>query len=376
MNWVSTIAQTSSTRLLPEPASANAASTDWMFMFIWYLSAFFFVLIIALMVIFAWRYRRKHPEQHATGTATHSTALELAWGLPPLVIVIFIFWVSLGGFMEFAAPHANAKRIDVVGKMWNWQFTYTLPEGGTYTDPQLHIPVGVPIELVITSTDVIHSVFIPAFRIKKDAVPGKYNRIWFTAEKAGEYELYCTEYCGTSHSSMVTRVIAHEAGGYEQWLAEASRAAFAELPDDLYAEWLKIDSEDAHEAFKEKLRNTEIEGVSSDAVVEMAEKLKPAYIEGEALYLKKGCNQCHTLDGAPATGPTWQGLWMNERTFVDGGSAVADENYLIESILYPKKHVVANYNNVMPEYPGDPQAERTKREVDAIIQFIRSLEDE
>jgi len=375
MTWVTTIAQNTSTALLPEPASENAASTDWMFMFIWYLSAFFFVLIIALMVIFAWRYRRRHPEQQPTGRATHSTALELAWGLPPLVIVIFIFWVSLGGFMEFSVPHANAKRIDVRAWRWAWEFQYTLPEGGAYRDPILHIPVDTPIELVMTSDDVIHSLFIPAFRIKKDTVPGKYNRIWFTADTPGTYDLYCTEYCGTSHSAMVSKVVVHEPGGYEKWLAEASRAAFAELPDDLYNEWLQIDSDEAHAEFVEKLKTAEIEGVGADELVSMAEKLKPAYIEGEALYKKKGCSQCHSLDGSPGTGPTWQGLWMKTRVFTDGGEATADENYLAEAILYPKKTIVSGYNNVMPEYPGDPTEVRTKREVDAIIQFIRSLEE-
>jgi cytochrome c oxidase subunit 2 len=368
MNWALTIANLG--RPLPEAASENAASTDWMFLFIWYLSAFFFVLIIALMLFFAFRYRRKHPEQEATGTATHSTFLELAWGLPPLFIVIFIFWVSLGGYMQFSVPMANAKRIDVRAWRWAWEFTYQLPEGGTYGDPQLHIPVDTPIELVMTSDDVIHSLFIPAFRIKKDTVPGKYNRIWFKADKPGTYDLYCTEYCGTSHSAMLSTVVVHEAGGYEKWLAEASRAAFAELDDERYAEWLKIDSAEAHDQFVEKLN------VSGDeALVKIAEKLKPAFIEGEALYKKKGCSQCHSLDGTPGSGPSWKGLWGKTRVFQDGGEAVADENYLTEAILYPKKHVVSGYNNVMPEYPGDPQEVRTKREVDAIIQFIRSLDE-
>ncbi len=355
--------------LLPGDASANAAGVDWLFMFIWYLSAFFFVLIIALMVLFAWKYRRRNPEQFATGTVTHNTPLELAWSLPPLIIVIFIFWAGLGGFVEISNPYANAKRIDVRAWKWNWEFQYKLPDGNIYRDPALHVPVGTPIELVISSDDVIHSLFIPHFRVKKDAVPGKFNRLWFTPTEPGEYPLYCTEYCGTQHSAMLSRVVVHPPGGFEQWLAEASRALWAELPEEQYQQWAAIESKEAFDAFKQKLSE------QSEEMAEKAEDLKPPFVVGEELYAQRGCKQCHSLDGSSGQGPTWKGLWMNKRVFTDGSEKVADENYLREAILYPKQEVVNGYSNVMPEYPLKANNPRTEREIAAIISYIRSLED-
>lgn len=354
--------------MLPKPASENAPSYDILFDFIWwYISAFFFFLIIALMIFFAWKYRRKDTQQAATGKATHSTPLEIAWSLPPLLIVMVIFYAGLWGFADIANPYANAKRIDVNAWKWNWEFLYQLPDGNVYSDPALHVPVNTPIEIVLNSKDVIHSFYVPHFRVKKDAVPGKFNRTWFTATEPGEYPLYCAEYCGTKHSAMLSRVIVHEAGGFEKWLADSSRAVWAELSDELYAQWASIDSAEKHEAFVAKL--SEI----SPEMAEKAKSLKAPFVVGEELYATRGCKQCHSVDGAMGQGPTWKGLWTKTRVFADGQQAVADENYLRESILYPKAHVVQGYNNVMPEYPGKPHDPKTEREVGAIIAYIRSL---
>ena len=358
--------------MLPGRASQNAAQHDMLFDFIWwYVSAFFFFLIIALMVFFAWKYRRVNPKQKATGTATHSTPLEIAWSLPPLVIVMIMFYAGIWGFADIANPYANAKRIDVRAWKWNWEFQYQLPDGNIYRDPALHVPVNTPIEIVMSSDDVIHSMYVPHFRVKKDVVPGKFNRVWFTAIEPGEYPLYCAEYCGTKHSAMLSHVIVHPAGEFEQWLAKASRAIWAELSDELYAEWKSIDSLEKHEAFVAKLS-----GISEE-MAEKAKDLKPPFAVGQELYKARGCSQCHSVNGSVGQGPTWKGLWLKKQVFTDGREvAAADENYIRESILFPKSHVVQGYNNVMPEYPGKPNDLKTEREIGAIIAYIRSLAGE
>ncbi len=355
--------QAEGSALLPPSASTNAPGVDWLFLFIWYVSVFFFVLIIALMAYFAWKYRRRTPEQQPRSRMTHSTPLELAWTIPPLLIVIFIFWVGLGGFAEIDNPYANAKRIEVLGYKWNWQFTYTLPNGSTYSDPALHIPVDQPIELVITSQDVIHSVFIPAFRVKRDAVPGKYNRLWFEANKIGEYPLYCTEYCGTQHSSMLSKVVVHPPGEFEVWLEKASAAPFEDLDDQWYERWRSIQSSEQYETFRAELL------AQTEWTEEDVEPLKPPFVIGEELYTSKGCQQCHSLDGTRLTGASWKGLWQKQRVFTDGTTAVADENYLRTSILRPQAKIVETYGANMPSYQG----QLTDRQIDAIIAFIRSL---
>mgnify|MGYP006271042475 CR=1 FL=1 len=355
--------------ILPDPASTNAKPTDDLMSFIMSVTAFFFLLNIALMVIFAIRYRRRTADQRPTGTATHSTLLEIGWSLPPLIIVMAIFWLGMTGYTSISAPAANAKQIDVRAWTWNWEFTYALPEGNVFRSPELHVPVDTPVQLTMRSDDVIHSLFIPAFRVKKDAVPGRFNKVWFTADKVGTFPIFCTEYCGTGHSSMVTQVVVHPPGEFDVWLAEASRAVWAELPDDLYQKWKSVESEAAFDDFVAMI------GEDHPALAQKAEDLKPPFVVGEELYSAKGCNQCHSLDGSSGRGPTWKGLWRKERVFTDGSREVADAEYLREAILWPNRDIVVGYNAVMPEYPGTPTETRTEREVDALIAFIRKLQD-
>lgn len=355
--------------IFPDPASTNAGPTDSLMSFIMSVTAFFFILNIALMVIFAVRYRRKTPDQRPTGKATHSTLLEIGWSLPPLIIVMVIFWLGMAAYTSISAPSANAKQINVRAWTWNWEFQYQLPEGNVFRSGELHVPVDTPIELTMSSDDVIHSLFIPAFRVKKDAVPGRFNKIWFTADKPGTYPIYCTEYCGTGHSSMVTRIVVHPPGEFDVWLNEAARAVWAELPEDLYEQWKAIESKDQFDQFV-----TQVTDENPD-FAEKAEDLKPPFVVGEELYSAKGCNQCHSLDGSSGRGPTWQGLWQNERVFTDGSKEVADAEYLHEAILYPNRDIVVGYNAVMPEYPGAKDSPRTRREIDAIVSYIKRLEE-
>jgi cytochrome c oxidase subunit 2 len=179
---------------------------------------FFFVLIVALMVAFVVRYRRRPGREDAEDSAHHSTALELTWTLIPIAIVVFIFAWGFKVYLDLNTPPANSYEILVTGQKWKWLFTY--PNG--HVDENLHVPLDTPVRLVMTSEDVIHGFYIPAFRLKRDVVPGRYVKVWFRAIKPGEYQIYCTQYCGTGHSDMWAKVVVHEPGGFERWLDEAS----------------------------------------------------------------------------------------------------------------------------------------------------------
>lgn len=351
---------------MPEVASDQAEASDPLMHFITGLSAFFFVLIIAVMVWFAFKYRRREPGQEATSQASHSNLLEVAWSLPPLIIVMVIFFVGLRGFVTMANPSANIIRVDVTAKKWTWGFSY--PGYKLENHPELLLPKGVPVEVVIRSDDVLHSLFIPAFRTKKDAVPGQYNRVYFTPTRSGTFPIFCAEYCGTSHSTMLSRVIVYDTK--EEWLKavdDAARLPFKELPDELFEQWLAIGSAEQFDAFKEKV--VALGGDWPDRVGKMV----PPAVRGEKLSTQHGCKTCHSSDGSRLTGPTWKDLYQLERTFDNGSKAAADENYLRESILYPNRKIVATYGKgQMPQFQGV----LNEREVDAIIAYIRTLKEE
>ncbi len=311
-----TIAPGKGTFWLPPEASTVAPHTDAVFYFIYWVSVFFFILIAGLLVYFVIRYRQRTAGQRAAGTATGHTALEITWTGIPVVLVGIMFYMGFRGFMDLVNPPADAKTIYVLGQKWSWNFTY--PNG--HNDAELHVPVGVPVRLVLTSNDVIHSFYVPAFRIKKDALPGRYTTAWFNATRTGEFAALCTQYCGTGHSDMITRVVVHEPGMYEKWLEEAS------------------------DPFKTRT---------------LAEV-------GQMLYTRR-CSSCHSTDGTRRTGPSFQGLFNRTVTFTDGSTATADENYIHDRIVEPHRKVVAGYDPVMPTFRGQLR----DREITAIIEYIK-----
>jgi cytochrome c oxidase subunit 2 len=193
-------------------------------------------------------------------------------------------------------------------------------------DSELHVPIDRDVRIIIQSVDVLHSLYIPAFRTKMDAVPGRYSDLWFRATKAGEYPVFCAEYCGTSHSDMIAKAVVHEAGGYDKWL----------------------------------------EGIG-EILKKEASKDPAAY--GEKLYNKQGCKTCHTVDGSTLVGPTWKGLWGATRTLADGTSVEADENYILQSINDPTSQVVEGFPPSMPTYKGQMK----DWELNALIEYIKSL---
>jgi cytochrome c oxidase subunit II len=303
---------------MPAQATESAGRVDLLFDFILGVSAVFFLLIVTLMVVFVVRYRRsRQPEP--LPSPSHNTWLEVIWTAIPVMIVLVIFGWGFVVFLDINTAPADAYEVQVTGQKWKWLFTY--PNG--HVDENLHVPVDQSIRLVMTSEDVIHSFFVPAFRVKRDVVPGRYSVLWFRATRPGRYDVFCAEYCGAGHSDMLSSVIVHEAGGFEKWLAEEAN---------------------------------------------ILAKLPPAEA-GQRLTKIRGCQQCHSTDGKAGIGPTFQGLFGAQVPLTTGASVAADENYIRESIVDPQAKIVAGFQPVMPTYKG-----RLKdQEITAVIAYFKTL---
>ncbi len=318
---------------LPKGASTVAPSTDWLFNFVLWICIFFFLLIAVLTVYFCVKYRHREGVKQES-TAGHSTALELTWTIIPTVIVLVIFYYGFRQFMNLSVDPPNSYEITATGMMWNWQFTY--PNG--YTSPELHVPAGVPVRVILDSKDVIHSLFVPAFRVKKDVVPGRYNRLWFQAEKVpvtdpkdiadpdkfDVYDLYCAAYCGTNHSTMKSIACVHTPESFKAWLTIASNPY---------------------------LGHTLIE-------------------VGELFYKTRSCATCHSNEKDKIiTGPSWRDMFGSQIPLADGTTVLADEAYVRESIYVPGAKIHRNFPNVMPSQLGMI----SDTDVNAIIAYMKSI---
>jgi cytochrome c oxidase subunit 2 len=302
--------------LLPPAASAAARGTDALFLTLVGLSVLLTALFVGLIVIFSYRYRqganinRDHPPSHARG-------LEAAWTIAPLLLFLVLFaWAARDYALQARAPQ-DAMQIFVVAKQWMWKAEQ--PDGRREIN-ELHIPINTPIKLIMTSQDVIHSLFIPAFRNKRDVVPGRYSMIWFQADRPGEYLLLCAEYCGTDHSEMKGRVIAMQPQDYARWLADGA----------------------THPGLAQR---------------------------GFTLFREHGCMGCHAA-ASTVHAPELSGLLGRRVHLSDGRDLIADENYLHDSMIEPQKDVVAGYEPIMPSFKGQLDEE----EIMAIIEYIRSLD--
>ncbi len=301
--------------LFPQQASTVARGVDFLFFFVAAVSLFFSVLIFCLVFYFAIRYRRRSPDE-CPRPILGSLRLELFWSISPLVICMVMFAWGAGLYYQNSHAPENAVEIYVVGKQWMWKLQH--PEGQREIIA-LHVPVGRPVKLIMTSEDVIHSFYIPAFRVKYDVLPGRYTSIWFEATRPGEYHLFCAEYCGTKHSGMVGTVTVLEPRDYQRWLSGAAG------------------------------------GESMPAA-------------GFALFQRMGCINCHRAD-ARSRGPALEGVF-NQLVKLEGGqTVVADEEYLRESILRPAAKVVAGYRPVMPTFQGQISEEGLLQ----IVAYIKSL---
>lgn len=313
------LAQIGSRVWMPDNVSNYGSEVDGLFSAIYWICVLMFVLILGWMILFVVRYRKRDGYVPNKQAPNHSTALELTWSIIPSFVVMGIFYFGFTGFLDMATPPSHAYEIQVIAKKWVWSFVY--PNG--YIDSELHVPLDTPVRLVLQSDDVIHSCFIPAFRIKKDAVPGRYTKTWFKATKEGQYNLFCAEYCGEQHSIMRTHVVVQKPAEFGAWLADAAN---------------------------------------------FLNKMPPAEA-GKKLYQTRGCAQCHTVDGNRSTGPSFKDLFGREEHFKDGSKLVVDEQYIHESILNPGAKVVASFENVMPTFKGQLK----DSEITAIIMYFKSI---
>jgi cytochrome c oxidase subunit II len=306
--------------MLPPAKSTMAGETDALFYFINVTSFILLFGITVAIILFAWKYRRKS-EDDITPVISHNNKLEITWSVIPLILVIIVFGWGYSTYMKKITPPSDAYEIRVVGKSWLWEFHY---DDGTVSVNELHVPVDRPVKLVMSSDDVLHSFYIPDFRVKMDVLPNRYTSVWFEATEEGESVIFCTEYCGTAHSNMMATTFVHSEEDFQTWLESAGGSG---------------------------------------------EDLPPAE-RGEMLVQRNACATCHSTDGSRLTGPTFQGAWGSEVPLESGETVQFDENYVRESILEPNAKIHEGFQGVMPSYAGTLD----DRQIDAIIEYIKTLQ--
>ncbi len=292
-----------------------APQVDNLYFFLVALTVFFSTLIALLVIVFAVKYRRTNPAQ-VGAPITGSVPLELMWSIIPFGIAMVIFAWSAKVYFDLRRPPDETLQIYAVGKRWMWKFQHI---DGQREINELHVPVGRAVKVTLTSEDVIHDLYFPAFRVKTDAIPGRYSTLWFNATKPGEYHLFCAEYCGTKHSGMIGRVVVMEPAAYQAWLSGGA-------------------------------------GEMSMAA------------RGQRAFQDLACHTCHMAD-ASGRGPTLERLFGSEVKLADGSTVIADEAYLRESILNPQVKLVAGYQPLMPTFQGLVNEEALM----GLIEHIKSL---
>jgi cytochrome c oxidase subunit II len=304
--------------LFPEQASTMAPRVDQLYFFLLGVSVFFATLILILIIAFAVKYRRRSDDEQPR-PISGNLGLEILWTVVPLSLTLVMFvWGARLFFITFYPP-TDALEINVVAKQWMWKVQHA--EGRSEID-ELHIPTGRPIKLIMTSQDVIHDFFVPAFRVKNDVLPGRYTTLWFEATKPGAYRLFCSQYCGTQHSGMIGHIIALEPAEFQAWLSGGT------------------------------------------TVVSMA-------TAGENLFQKLGCVSCHAQNDT-GRGPSLVGLLGKAVRLQSGASVTADEDYVRESILNPQAKIVAGYQPIMPTFKGLISEDGIMQ----IIAYLKSLKRE
>jgi cytochrome c oxidase subunit 2 len=301
-------------RLVPHQASTLAPQVDGVFLFIILVSVFFSTLAAILLIFFAVRYRRRS-DNFIPKPVLGSNRLEVTWLVIMLVLFLTMFYSGASVYFTSIRPPDDSMEVYVVGRQWMWKVQH--PEGQREIN-ELHVPVGKPVKLILTSEDVIHSFFIPDFRVKMDAVPGRYTYMWFQASKVGRYHLFCAQYCGTDHSRMTGWIVVQEPDEYERWLHDTADRSMA--------------------------------------------------LKGRGLFLKYQCITCHSAN-SQARAPVLEDLYLRRVPLTDGSTVIADDNYLRESILNPKAKIVAGYQPIMPPFAGQID----EAELQQVIAYIKSL---
>lgn len=307
---------------LPEQASTNAYLVDDLFGVVMILSILGFAGLMAVMTFFVIRYHKANNEKSAY--IPHNALAETIWTVIPTILFVGIaVWGLIAYFKMHEVPD-DAYKIKVTGKQWMWEFTYQLDGKEASVSDVMYVPVNTPISLDMTSVDVLHSFYVPSFRIKRDTVPGMRTYTTFTATKEGDYKVFCTEFCGTSHSRM--------------------RATVRVVSKERFQEWLKYEIKEAN---------------ISDPV-EL----------GARLFARKGCASCHSLDGSVIVGPSLKGIWGKKRNFEDGGELTANAEYIRESILKPQAKIVKGFSGArMNSFAG----QLDEKQLDYLIEYLKTI---
>lgn len=347
MMWWSLVASATARAadsFMPPEGTAIAGNVDGIYDFLLVSSFISFVILVGGMIWFVFKYKRRSASDK-TAYITHDHALEFLWSFVPFCLFMFVFawgWIVYHKMRSFPD---NALEVHVVGKKWDWRFIYkngkevtsSLGANNEKVPATMVVPVGRPVKLIMASerinpgvslaqapTDraVIHSFYIPAFRIKQDVVPGRYTAEWFQADQQGEYWVFCAEYCGASHYDMRAKIKVVSNEEFEKWLSSQGGGGALSLAD-----------------------------------------------QGKELYSSKACIGCHSLNGNPGAGPTWKALWGKSET-TDKGQVKVDEAYLRESILEPNAKVVTGFQaGVMPSFAGQLSDDQVR----ALIEFIKTV---
>ncbi|HVZ22630.1 MAG TPA: cytochrome c oxidase subunit II [Vicinamibacterales bacterium] len=303
--------------LFPQAASTMATRVDALYFFLLGITAFFSLLIAGLIVYFAVKYRRRAPDAIGEQAPTSYT-LEVAWTVIPFAISMVIFVWGAKLYFTMFHPPAETLNVYAVGKQWMWKFQHL--DGQREID-ELHVPVGRDIKIIATSEDVIHDLFVPAFRVKVDVLPGRYVSLWFHPTRPGRYRLECAEYCGTKHSGMTGDVVVMDAPDYQAWLSG---------------------------------------GAPQQSLTEA----------GQQLFSDLACNTCHRPE-LQGRGPVLEGLFNSSVMLQSGATVVADEAYIRRSILNPATQIVAGYQPIMPTFQGQVSEEQLL----ALVEYVKSLQN-
>ncbi len=314
------LAHAETSYMMPEQGTAIAKQIDNLYGFLVVVSFISCAILIGGMLYFAVKYKRKS-QSDKTPYITHDTRLEVLWSVLPLIIFLLVFawgWII---YHDMRTMPKNALEIQVTGKQWAWTAEYKNGVRST----EIVVPVNKDVKIILAAEDVLHSFYVPSFRIKQDAVPGRYTALWFNSEKLGEFHVFCTEYCGTSHSAMTTKLRVVSQEDYEKWLVEESEIGLLSMTQ-----------------------------------------------RGAKYFKTRACASCHNVDNpAVKIGPSLYKKWGTEEEFDEGKKVVFDENYVRESIMLPQAKIVKGYPrpSPMPSFQG----QLSESELAAIIEYIKGL---
>lgn len=309
---------------MSDPASGYASDFNSLFYFLIWSAVGLFLLVIIPMVIFVIKYHRKHEGQKALSQVDHNHTIEAIWTFLPLVYLAICFMWGFTGFLNVYTIPMDTKNLRVIGQKWNWTVQY--PDEDISVSGQgvvIGVPQGQNIKLTMSSQDVIHSFFLPNFRIKQDVIPGRYTTLWFNASELGEFPVFCAEYCGDAHSNMLAKLKVMPQDEYDAWVQNIKSSNNSLAPKDL----------------------------------------------GAKLYQSKACVTCHSIDGSARIGPSFKSLYGKTSELASGAKVKVDDDFIKSHILVPTKTPIKGYPPVMPSFQG----QLSEVEINGLIEFIKSL---